>query len=111
MRPPRLLAIMFLLFAALASFALAAVGCGGSMPADTGDMGDGGTVCTTQGTIALDAVCNTDCDCMTAGMICTKAPYDRKTMPVCTFTCDLTAGASNPQCPMGCNMKGYCKLQ
>jgi hypothetical protein len=42
-------------------------------------------------------------------MECTKAPYDRKVNPVCTYRCD--PASPNPLCTMGCNMKGYCKLQ
>jgi hypothetical protein len=41
-------------------------------------------------------------------MLCTKTPYDRKTQPVCTYRCD--PANPEPKCPLGCNMKGYCKL-
>jgi len=111
MRLPRVLAILILFATAIASFALAAAGCGGDLPPMTDDMmsGDGGASCTQRGSVAINMVCTTDCDCAMPGMLCTKAPYDRKPMPVCTYTCDPSN--PNPNCPMGCNMKGYCKLQ
>ena len=105
MRPMRLLAILILIVSALASFALAAAGCGGDNGA-TDDMGP--TLCTTRGTTAINVTCASDCDCVDAEMICTLQSYDRKTMPVCTYTCDLAS--PNPKCPMGCNPKGFCKL-
>jgi hypothetical protein len=103
MRLTRVLALLVLVLSAIVSFTLAA-GCGGDL--STGSV-DGGA-CTTQGTVQIDQNCTTDCDCAVAGMICTKAPYDRKPSPVCTYQCD--ANNMNPACPMGCNLKGYCKL-
>jgi hypothetical protein len=111
MRLSRVLALLVVIFTAIASSMLNA-GCGGTDPSmitDDGGATDGPTVCTTRGTIDIDQVCNTDCDCMGTDALCTKAPYDRKTMPVCTYKCD--PANPNPLCPMGCNMKGYCKLQ
>ena len=99
------IAILILLATGIASFALAAAGCGGTDPMQMG--GDGGA-CTQRGTLAINVDCMTDCDCTDDGAVCTKAPYDRKVNPVCTLACD--PAAPNPKCTMGCNMKGYCKL-
>jgi hypothetical protein len=51
--------------------------------------------------------CDTNAEC--ASMLCTKDSYDRLTYSICTYKCD-PAAPSNPQCPNGCNMKGYCRL-
>jgi hypothetical protein len=107
MRLPRILAIVILIVSAIASFALAAAGCGGDNGTTmTDDMGP--TVCTTRGTLTIDTDCMSDCDCVDPDGICTKAPYDRKVNPVCTIKCDPTM--PDPRCTQGCNMKGYCKL-
>ena len=47
---------------------------------------------------------NSDCE----SDLCTKESYDRKPGPVCTYNCD--PANPNPKCPMGCNMKGFCKI-
>src|SRR4051812_47389969 len=107
MRFSRVLAILVLLGTAIASFALAAAGCGGDNPV-LDDMGstDGPTMCTARGTLALDVECTNDCDCAEHDGVCTKAPYDRKVNPVCTIKCN--PASPDPRCTMGCNMKGYC---
>jgi hypothetical protein len=105
MRLPRLLAILILVATGIASFALAAAGCGGTDPMQMG--GDGGA-CMQRGTLTINQECATDCDCVDVGGVCTKTPYDRKPNPVCTLACD--PANPEPRCTMGCNMKGYCKL-
>jgi hypothetical protein len=102
----RVLALLVVALTLFASSMLIA-SCGGTDPATTDD---GGTVmCTAQGAVDINQDCTSNCDCKDAAMVCTKAPYDRKVNPVCTYTCDLAS--PNPLCTMGCNMKGYCKLQ
>jgi hypothetical protein len=56
---------------------------------------------------ALFEACTENSQC--TSMLCTQMSYDRLTHPVCTYACDPTA-PSSPQCPDGCNMKGYCKM-
>lgn len=76
--------------------------CGGTDPADNSQQvgtSDGG------GGMVGDA-CNTNSDCESD--LCTKESYDRKPGPVCTYNCD--PANPNPKCPMGCNMKGFCKI-
>lgn len=51
--------------------------------------------------------CDNNAQC--ASMLCTMDSYDRLTHPICTAKCD-PAAPSSPQCPDGCNMKGYCRL-
>ena len=51
--------------------------------------------------------CDSNAQC--TSMLCTKDSYDRLTYSICTYKCDPTA-PSSPQCPSGCNMKGYCRL-
>jgi len=103
----RVLALLVVVLTMFASSMLIA-SCGGTDPGMMTD--DGGMqACTSQGTIDIDQDCTSNCDCKDAAMICTKAPYDRKVNPVCTYTCD--PANPNPLCTMGCNMKGYCKLQ
>jgi hypothetical protein len=51
--------------------------------------------------------CDNNAQC--ASMLCTKDSYDRLTYSICTYKCD-PAAPSSPQCPSGCNMKGYCRL-
>jgi hypothetical protein len=55
----------------------------------------------------LFEACSDNAQC--ASMLCTKDSYDRLTNPICTEKCD-PAAPSSPQCPNGCNMKGYCRL-
>jgi hypothetical protein len=52
--------------------------------------------------------CDSNTQCVS--MLCTKDSYDRLTYSICTYKCD-PAAPSNPQCPNGCNMKGYCRLK
>jgi hypothetical protein len=56
-------------------------------------------------TFAEPCAYNTQC----ASMLCTQDSYDRLTYAICTYKCD-PAAPSSPQCPAGCNMKGYCRL-
>jgi hypothetical protein len=80
------------------------VGCGGvgsGPPGGDVDMagsGDGGL-------LALFAPCTASPQC--ASGLCTMTSYDRSPTPICTYQCD--ASNMNPNCPMGCNPKGYCK--
>ena len=88
---------------ALFCFLLAA--CGGTDPGSNqnpvmnSDGGGGGAG-------AVGDACDNNSDC--ESMLCTKASYDRKPGPVCTYQCD--PANPNPKCPNGCNMKGYCKI-
>lgn len=87
---------------ALALPATFAVGCGGSMPGEAaadGGSGDGGS------NLALFSACTDNAQC--ASGLCTQTSYDRSPTPICTYQCD--ASNMNPNCPMGCNPKGYCK--
>ena len=80
--------------------AAAAAGCGGVTPADMPDGGgDGG------GNLALFSACTDNSQC--ASGLCTQTSYDRSPTPLCTYQCD--ANNMNPNCPTGCNPKGYCK--
>lgn len=84
---------------------VALAGCGGLPPGpDPGvDMGptsgDGGLLA-----FGVECTANEQCE----SNLCTKAPYDRKPNPVCTYMCDPTN--PNPKCPYGCNMKQFCKI-
>jgi hypothetical protein len=89
--------------AVLLALPLGVVGCGGSTPAamsDDGGAGDGGA-----SNLALFAPCTDNSQC--ASGLCTMMSYDRSPTPICTYQCD--ANNMNPNCPMGCNPKGYCK--
>lgn len=87
---------------ALALPAVAATGCGGSTPAEM--MSDGGSA-DGGGSLALFTACTDNSQC--ASGLCTQTSYDKSPTPICTYQCD--ANDMNPNCPMGCNPKGYCK--
>ena len=74
------------------------------MMGDTPDLAtdDAGPRAGDGGLLGVNEVCTTNADCQS--MVCTKEPYDRKPLPVCTYTCDATTN-TNPLCPQGCNMK------
>lgn len=83
---------------------LVLAGCGGAqMPGPPGsvDMAGGGD----GGLLDLFAACTSSSQCKS--MLCTMISYDRSPTPICTYQCD--ASNMNPNCPMGCNPKGYCK--
>ena len=67
----------------------------------TGDMAGAAA----PGSLALFAACTADVQCVSG--LCTQTSYDRSPTPICTYMCD--ASDQNPNCPMGCNPKGYCK--
>jgi hypothetical protein len=78
-------------------------GCMGVDPTDQmmqNTVGDGGGA----GKVGDACTMNSDCE----SDLCTKESYDRKPGPVCTYQCD--PANPNPKCPMGCNMKGFCRI-
>ena len=92
------------------ALALASVaGCGGTEapPADTDMAGQssGDMTPIAAGSLALFAACSDNAQCMSG--LCTMESYDRSPTPICTYMCD--ANDMNPNCPMGCNPKGFCK--
>jgi hypothetical protein len=101
------------LFACILFSSLLAAGCGGTDPSMTGDSPDllaadgGGVSVGDGGLLGVNEVCTDNSQCVS--MVCTKEPYDRKPLPVCTYACDPTTN-TNPLCPQGCNMKHFCKL-
>jgi hypothetical protein len=90
---------------ALALLLLGAVGCGGTEAPPGGEMTEGDMAGAPAGSLALFAACTTNVECMSG--LCTMESYDRSPTPICTYMCD--ANDTNPNCPMGCNPKGFCK--
>jgi hypothetical protein len=94
------------LAALLSLLVVGAVGCGGTDPGGTGTVADGGGGGGDGGTnLALFAACTDNSQCQSG--LCTQQSYDRSPTPICTYMCD--ANDQNPNCPMGCNPKGFCK--
>lgn len=77
-------------------------GCGGTVPAG-GDVDMAGG--SSDALLDLFQPCTQSSQCKS--MLCTMISYDRSPTPICTYQCD--ASNMNPNCPMGCNPKGYCR--
>ena len=94
----------------LALLLASVAGCGGTEapPADVdmaGQSSGGDMTPIAAGSLALFVACSDNAECMSG--LCTMESYDRSPTPICTYMCD--ANDTNPNCPMGCNPKGFCK--
>jgi hypothetical protein len=103
-------------FIIVAALCVVSVGClpmstpgseGGGMTDDMAHLAGGGSDALPATGRTFSEPCDSNMQC--ASMLCTKDSYDRLTYSICTYKCD-PAAPSSPQCPNGCNMKGYCRL-